>query len=139
MDRSVQSWEGFTFEEVCLRHLPHIKQGLGIAGIATEASAWRFTPSKNDTRKGAQIDLIIKRVDKLIHLVEMKFSEKSYTITKDYSQQLLERKHLFMDITGIDRGAVLTFITPMGLSQGVHSSIVHSELTSKDLFAPVKA
>ena len=138
MDRSVQSWEGFTFEEVCLRHLPHIKQGRGIAGIATEASAWRFIPSKDDTRKGAQIDLIIKRIDKLIHLVEMKFAEKPFTITKDYAQRLLERKHLFMDVTGIERGSVLTFTTPMGLSHGAHTSLVHSQLTAIDLFAAIK-
>lgn len=138
MDRSVQSWEGFTFEEVCLRHLPHIKQGLGIAGIATEASSWRFTPPKNDTRKGAQIDLVIKRIDKLIHLVEMKFSEKPYTITKEYEKRLQERKHLFMEITGIQRGPVLTFITPMGLSQGAHTSMIHSQLTAEDLFATIK-
>lgn len=138
MDRSVQSWEGFTFEEVCLRHLPHIKQGLGIAGIATEASAWRFIPSKEDTRKGAQIDLVIKRIDKIIHLVEMKFAEKPFTITKDYAQRLLERKHLFMDVTGIERGTVLTFITPMGLSHGAYTSLVHSQLTASDLFAAIK-
>lgn len=136
-DRSVESWEGFTFEEICLRHLPHIKRGLGISGMATEASSWRFIPKKDDTRKGAQIDLVIKRADKIIHLVEMKFSETPFVIKKDYEQQLKERKKLFMEITGINRGPVLTFITPMGLSQGSHSSIVHSQLTAKDLFAAI--
>ena len=52
MDRSVVSWEGFSFEEICLRHLPHIKQALGIAGIATEYSAWRFIPVKGNETKG---------------------------------------------------------------------------------------
>ena len=52
MDRSVVSWEGFSFEEICLRHLPHIKQALGIAGIATESSAWRFIPVKGNETKG---------------------------------------------------------------------------------------
>ena len=134
-DRSVESWEGFTFEEVCLRHLPHIKKGLGIAGMATEASSWRFVPRKGDPRKGAQIDLVIKRADKIIHLVEMKFSEKLYNITKDYAARLRERKDLFMDVTGITRGPVLTFITPKGVAKGAHSSIVHSQLTARDLFA----
>ena len=136
-DRSVESWEGFTFEEVCLRHLHHIKQGLGITGMATETSAWRFVPSKDDERKGAQIDMVIKRADKIIHLVEMKFSEKPFIITKDYAARLQERKNLFMEVTKTLRGPVHTFITPLGLARGTHTSIVHSELTAKDLFATV--
>ncbi len=136
-DRSVESWEGFTFEEVCLRHLPHIKRGLGISGMATESSSWRFIPQKDDVRKGAQIDLVIKRADKIIHLVEMKFSEAPFVIKKEYESQLKYRKHLFMEVTGVRRGAVHTFITPMGLSEGMHSSIVHSQLTAKDLFASI--
>ena len=134
-DRSVEAWEGFTFEEVCLRHLPHLKQGLGIAGMATEASAWRFVPQKGDERKGAQVDLVIKRADKVVHLVEMKFSEMPYTISKDYAQQLRDRRLLFMEATGIAHGVVLTFVTPNGLAKGAHSSIVHSQLTAEDLFA----
>ena len=137
-DRSVASWEGFTFEEVCLRHLPHIKKGLGISGMATEASSWRFTPTKDDPRKGAQIDLVIKRADKIIHLVEMKFSETPFTITKAYEQRLLERKGLFMELAGVTRGAVITFVTPRGLSKGLRSSLVHSEIIAKDLFAEVE-
>ncbi len=136
--RSVAAWEGFTFEDVCLHHLSHIKRGLGISGMATEASTWRFVPKKDDKRKGAQIDLVIKRADKIIHLVEMKFSEVPYTISKDYEQRLQERKKLFMDMVGVTRGAVLTFITPNGLSKGKHTSIVHSQLSCKDLFAELE-
>ncbi|MBQ3657916.1 MAG: AAA family ATPase [Bacteroidales bacterium] len=137
-DRSVEAWEGFTFEEVCLQHLPQIKQGLGILGMATEASSWRFVPKNNDERKGAQIDLIIRRADKITHLIEIKFSENRYKITKDYEERLLERKELFAEMTGVSRGLVCTFITPTGLSQGTHSRLVHSELTAEDLFAVVK-
>ena len=134
-DRSVESWEGFTFEEVCLRHLAQIKRGLGISGIATEASSWRYVPDKGVDGKGAQIDLVIKRSDKIIHLVEMKFSESKYSITKDYANRLQERKALFMEQTKIMRGAVLTFVTPSGIAQNSNSGIVHSQITSKELFA----
>ena len=133
-DRSVESWEGFTFEEVCLRHLPHIKRGLGISGMATEASSWRFVPGKNDTRKGAQVDLIIARADKMIHLCEMKFSATPYTIKKEYAERLIKRKQLFMEENDISRGVVLTFITPYGLKEGLHTSLVHSSLSAKELF-----
>ena len=138
MDRSVESWEGFSFEEICLRHLPHIKQGLGISGIATDSSSWRFIPPKGDERKGAQVDLVIKRVDKIVHLIEMKFSDSPYYISKDYEEKLRNRRNLFMEVTGINRGVVITFVTPSGISQGIHSSIVHSQLTAKHLFADIQ-
>ena len=133
-DRSVESWEGFTFEEVCLHHLPQIKQGLGISGMATEASSWRFVPAQGDQRKGAQIDLVVKRADKIVHLIEMKFSERPFVITKEYEERLQQRKNLFMELTKLKRGAVHTFITPFGLKNGIHTTFVHSQLTAKDLF-----
>ena len=70
-------------------------------------------------------------------LVEMKFCETPFVIKKDYEEFLKTRKSLFMEITNITRGPVLTFITPMGLSQGSHSSIIHSQLTAKHLFASI--
>ncbi len=133
-DRSVESWEGFTFEELCLHHLPQIKQGLGISGMATEASSWRFVPAQGDQRKGAQIDLVVKRADKIVHLIEMKFSEHPFVITKEYEERLQQRKNLFMELTKLKRGAVHTFITPVGLKNGIHTTFVHSQLTAKDLF-----
>ena len=40
--RSVASWQGTTFELVCLTHLPQIRRKLGIDGISTSASSWRI-------------------------------------------------------------------------------------------------
>lgn len=134
MDRSVESWEGFSFEQLCLRHLLHIKIGLGIAGMATESSAWRFVPAVGDNRRGAQVDLVIKRSDNVIHLIEMKFCDREYSISKDYALRLQERKLLFQELTSTNRGVVITFVTPNGVARGVHSSIVHSQLTAQDLF-----
>ena len=105
--------------------------------MATDSSSWRFVPKKDDVREGAQIDLVISRADKIIHLIEMKFCETTFVIKKDYEERLKKRKALFMEIAEITRGPVITFITPMGLSQGSHSSIVHSQLTAKHLFASI--
>ena len=30
----MSAWEGYAFEQVCLHHIDHIKQALGIAGVA---------------------------------------------------------------------------------------------------------
>ena len=83
-------------------------------------------------------NLVIKRTDKMVHLVEIKFAERPFAITIDYAQRLRERKALFMDVTGVSHGAVFTFITPMGLAKGAHSSLVHSQLTARHLFAPLE-
>ena len=56
-----------------MTHVDAIKQKLGIAGIATEVSAWRYVP-KSDSEKGAQIDMVISRADRAINLCEMKFA-----------------------------------------------------------------
>lgn len=47
------------------------------------------------------------------------------------------QKVLFMEVMDIRRGPVFTFVTPMGISRGVHSSFVHSQLTAKDLFIDI--
>ena len=133
-DRSVESWQGFTFEEICLQHLPQIKKGLGITGIGTEASSWRYIPAKDEEKRGFQIDLIIQREDNIIHLIECKFAGSQYVITKDYKEKLRERVSSFKEITSTRKNAVITFITPFGLAQGVNSSIVHSQLTARHLF-----
>src|SRR6185437_10948769 len=57
-----QAWSGYAFENLCLRHVPQIKRALGISGVQTESSAWRYIPrSRGET--GAQIDLLIDRRD----------------------------------------------------------------------------
>ena len=138
MTRSVESWEGFTFELVCLKHLNQIKKGLGISGIATTASSWRVGPVLDNNgqvvRRGAQIDLIISRIDKMVHLCEMKFASKPYTITNDYKEKLNERMIIFRDETKSPLKLVHTMITPYGVTKGKQYGILHSEITAKELF-----
>lgn len=124
----------FAFEALCLLHLPHIKQSLGISGVATAASAWRYAGDREQGRKGAQIDLVIKRADGLHHLVEMKFSRTEYEITKDYAARLSERRNTFAEVTGVSHGLIDTFVTPKGLKRGVNSAGVVSQITGRDLF-----
>lgn len=89
-------------------HLPHIKRGLGINGVATAANSWRYAGDKEAGRKGAQIDLIIKRADGLHHLIEMKFSRSEYEISKDYATRLNERRATFASVTGVAHGLIDT-------------------------------
>ncbi len=132
--RSVSAWMGLGFELVCLCHHRQIKAALGISKIGTAISTWNSKPDKNKGIPGFQIDMIIERADRIIHLCEMKFCTELYDITTNYERKLLERMSLFRMATKNKKTLVNTFVTTYGVVNGKHKSIVHSEVTVTDLF-----
>lgn len=86
-------WCGYAFENICWLHIDEIKKALGISGIHSNASSWKFTG--NSYYEGAQIDLVIDRDDGIINLCEVKFFNAEYTITKVYAKKLRTRKAIF--------------------------------------------
>ncbi len=129
---SVESWQGFSFETICMTHLEQIKQKLGISGIATTTSSWRKLG--DDEGKGTQIDLVIDRADRVINLCEMKFSDQPYTISKDYEERLRNRMAIFKEDTKTRKSLVTTMVTTYGILKGIHSGIVQNEVLMDDLF-----
>ena len=129
---SVESWEGFSFETICLLHLEQIRRKLGIEGVATNASSWRSLG--NEGKQGTQIDLVVDRADRIINLCEMKFSEAPYAISKDYEARLRTRMALFKAETKTRKSLVTTLVSTYGMLHGTHSGIVNSEVTMEDLF-----
>jgi len=132
---SATAWHGLTFELLCLMHIPQIKKALGIEGVATDVSAWYDTGNRQDSgERGAQIDLVIERSDRIIHLCEMKFSSTRYRIKPEYEEKLRYRTALFRDKTKTTKATVNTFITTYGIENPEASSIVNSEVKLDDLF-----
>lgn len=130
----ILAWQGLTFEIICMEHHQQIKNALGISGMATSVSTWRSYPDPKKNLPGAQIDMIIERADRMIHLCEMKFSQKAYNISADYEKRLRNRMWLFDLKTKNKKPLVHTFVTTFGLGAGKHHGIVHSEVTMDDLF-----
>lgn len=133
--RSVEIWQALSFELLCKLHAEQIKKALGISGMSCELSIWKAPANRNLSTPGSQIDLIIDRADRIIHLCEIKFSKGPYRITNDYEYKLRERMELFRELTKTRKSLVHTFITTYGIANGIHSSIVHSEVTMDDYFA----
>ncbi|MFK2240004.1 hypothetical protein ACIXKS_18830 [Bacteroides fragilis] len=133
-DAGIRAWMGLTFELICMKHHKQIKKALGISGIGTSVSTWKCLPDTENEIPGAQIDMLIERSDKVIHLCEMKFSEQEYSITNEYEMRLRKRMGIFKERTKTKEAVVHTFVTTFGVGQGKHSSIVHSEVTMDDLF-----
>lgn len=120
----VSSWQGFSFELLCLLHLDEIKKALGIDRILNDASAWRSKQPEQNT----QIDLVIERADHNINLCEMKFSSGMYAIDKGYEQKLRERMSIFLAETMTRCSTRITMVTTYGVLQNKHSGIVNDEV-----------
>lgn len=133
--RSVESWQGVAFELICLLHLRQIKVKLGIAGISTSASAWRYVARDASVDgKGAQIDLVIDRSDHCINLCEMKFAVGKFNISGEYEDKLRNRMQIFREKTKTGKSLFTTFITTFGVADGIHRGIVDNQVLSDDLF-----
>lgn len=130
----VKAWQGLAFELICMQHHQQVKQALGISGIATEVSTWSCQRNDLTGQPGAQIDMVISRADRIVHLCEMKFSDGVYNITADYEAKLRARRDIFKQATRTRKTVVQTFITTYGVGLGKHHGIVHSEVKMDRLF-----
>jgi uncharacterized protein len=126
-----RTWQGFTFEQVCIDHIEQIKKALGISGVLSSNGAWRGKTEE----KSAQIDLLINRRDQVINLCECKFSIDSYAITKEESDKLRSKINVLKSVTKTRKAVFLTMITTFGIDKNKYaSSLVQNEVTMDDLF-----
>lgn len=130
-----RAWAGIAFEMVCRAHIQQIKRKLGILGVLTDVSVW-FAKDSENTARGAQIDLLIDRRDRVINICETKFSINQYTIDKDYEMALRNKIDTFRRATQTTKALYLTMITTYGVTRNSHSGIMQSQVTMDDLFAP---
>lgn len=131
-----RAWAGNMFEQVCKDHIAQIKQAIGISGVMSEQSAWYSQTEKGSYTRGAQIDMLIARRDRIINICEMKFSQNEYTIDQDYEMQLRNKLGTFRDTTKTRDALHLTMITTYGVKQNSHSSIVNTQINMDQLFTP---
>jgi hypothetical protein len=126
----LNTWRGYAYEQVCLKHIEQIKTALGIGGVLTSVTSWRSKESK----PAAQIDLVIERSDHLINLCEIKYSKYEYEITKEYESNLRNKMAAFASETRTKYTLHLTMLTTFGVKQNKHSGLVHSQVCLDDLF-----
>lgn len=125
-----RAWSGYAFEQVCLSHVPQIKNALGISGIDTQTSSWKSATEEN----GAQIDLVIDRRDGIINLCEMKFSVNPFTIDRKYDSILRNKAGVFRAETQTRKSVFLTMVTTFGIQKNAYSGNVQNSLKMDILF-----
>ncbi len=131
---SYKIWSGFSFENICLKHINQIKEGLKITGIYTKTGSW---VEKNE-EKGTQIDLLIDRADNTINLCEIKFYNSEFTLTKSYVDILRNKISVFKEKTKTKKNIFTTLITTYGIKINKYSTqYIQNELLIDDLFIDV--
>ena len=122
---------GAGFRQVCLLHHQNIESALGISGIMTQTFSWILA---GDSKERAQVDLVIKRSDKVVNLCEMKFYEGEYEVRKRDYEAMDRRVRLFRQSVQ-DRITIHpVLVTTYGLKRNEYSSIFQNVVTLSDFF-----
>ncbi len=130
---SWRSWSGLAFEAICQKHIKQIKKALGISGIYTQESAWRY--AGNTEEKGTQIDLLIDRKDQCINLCEVKFSESVFVIDKQYAENIQQKIAIFKEKSKTRKSIFFTAISTYGFKNNEYKlRWVQNEIAMEDLF-----
>ncbi len=124
------SWSGLAFERICFYHTNQIMKALNITTIESEVSEWRLL----NEERGAQIDMLIDRADRVVNVIEMKFSKDKYQITKDYAA-IIRNKLVRYAEQNPRKILFLTMITSFGLFENKYSiDLVQNQIELKQLF-----
>jgi len=128
-----KNWSGYAFENLCFKHVFQIKKALGIHGIVSNEYSWAKKGSA--AMPGAQIDFIIDRSDNCINLLELKFHNTEFEVTKEYASHLREKVEMFKQYTHTRKNVFLTLLTVFGAKRNEHFlATVTQELTLDVLF-----
>ena len=126
-------WTGYAFENMCFKHILQIKKALGISGIISNEYSW--LQKGTGVQDGTQIDFIIDRNDNCMNVLELKFYDAVFELTKNYAQQLSERVQIFKQKNRIKKNVFITLLTANGVKKNeYYLSTITNQLSVDDLF-----
>ncbi len=126
-------WQGYAFENFCIKHINKIKQKLGIAGVISSQYSYNIKPSNQ--YGGSQIDLIIDRNDQCINICEIKYHDKPLVISNQYAELLKDRLDNFRWQTKTKKMVMLTLISKSGIGANKYNGqLIDSEVVLGDFY-----
>lgn len=126
-----KSWRGHAFEIVAWNHANSIASALGIA-----RSDYTVTRADLQNSAGnAQIDLLFDVRGGAVYLVELKFCDGAYTMTRAEAEKLELRKQALVAHFNGRRSAIVCLIAPEGVRENENSKgVVDLTLDAEALF-----
>lgn len=91
--QSYAIWSGFAFEILCVVNIDLYLKARMTKGLAKSYGYWSH--SGNDDEKGAQIDFIVEYENSVYDIVECKFYNKEFTISKEHKESILHKIEIF--------------------------------------------
>ena len=136
-----ESWSGYAFEAVCMKHIKQINAALGISRVLVKPSVWQKTTKKTGASmgsdsgtRGAQIDLVLDRDDGMTTLCEIKYYDNQFEITKSYADNLRHKLQTYKAETKTKKSVMLVFVAPSGLVDNEYArQLVTRTVTATDL------
>ena len=127
-------WSGYAFENICHNHIVEIKKALGVEGVLTTTHYWRYLPiDKNKT--GTQIDLLMVREDSVANIIECKYHNQEFTITKKYAKELEDKVTIFNEQTNYKYSTQIAILTLNGINKNSYYNTIEVEnIEIKKLF-----
>ena len=107
-------WQGYAFENIAHNHILELKEALGIGAVQTTSHYWQYTP-KNKDEKGVQIDLLLIRADGVANIIECKFTNTPFVITKKYASDLENKITVFNEQTNYKFTTTVVMFTLNGV------------------------
>jgi uncharacterized protein len=132
-NKAYKAWQGYSFENICIKHSDAVKQKLGIAGIASTVSSFAHPEAQN----GFQVDMLIDRQDNTINLCEVKFYNKELLISKAMNEALRKKRANFIEYTKTPKTVFNTIISSFPLDAKSYTQEIDSVVTLSDLFSQV--
>ena len=109
-----------------------IRFSLGI--YAMDYQSYGFDSKADEENSGAQVDLVIDRVDGVVNLCEIKFTKEPFTVNADDESNLETKIARLSEEIHTDKAIHLVLISAKGLKKNEYSSIFQNIITLEDLF-----
>ena len=126
LSQQYKIWSGFAFENICHIHTDEIKRVLGVWGVNTQTHYWSYRGEK-----GSQIDMLLEYTDgsKNIDIIECKYHNSEFVISKKYYHELKNKIAVFDEQTKYRYNIRVIFVTIFGVARNEY----YNELVYRDV------
>lgn len=91
-------WTGFSFESICIMNIDLYLNARKVKSAFKSVSYWNYKANNEiEDDKGAQIDFVVEYEHNLYDIVECKYYNDEFVITKDYASSLKNKLTKFKE------------------------------------------